>query len=438
MEDAEGQEHGKGDGNTHQNGVAHTQEKKEDRDHQDQTAYDIVLQVRHHDSDVLGLIHELGDGGPCRPGLFPLPDEPVDLVGDTQDVLPGPLLDLNVHCLSAVQACPARFVLEAVHDPGHVLEVDRSSIMECHDQAVDLIRAGELAGHPELKSAVCHTNGTARHISVFRCDDPLQLCNGETVVGKFVRKGLYPDFPLQSARDIHPQNAGYGLDVLLQVLGHLFESDKPYIAGHGIDHDGHLRDVHLKDLRIIFQIRRQFYLGKIHLVLGLLEYIVDVCACHELDDDGAVSFGAGGLDFLDGLQALEFFLDGNGNGLFDIFRGNTGIIGLDEDKGNGDIRGRLPGKQIVGNHPEEEDHNGQEDHTRPFSNCCFRYNHDLNMSVGLVTFLMISRGCPWSRKRWPTTMTLSPDFRPDVTWTSQPDSTPRWTFLFSARPWLST
>ena len=168
-------------------------------------------------------------------------DDPVDLVGDGDDVLAGPFLDRDVDGLAAVQAGPAGLLLEAVNDLGHVLQIDRLSVVGCQDQAVDFIRGGEFAGHPELKTAVAQADGAAGGVLVLAVQHLLQGVDGQAVVGQLFREDLNPDFPLQAAGDIDLQDPGNGLDIILQVIGDLLQAGQAAGAGQGKDDNGQSR-----------------------------------------------------------------------------------------------------------------------------------------------------------------------------------------------------
>ncbi len=98
--------------------------------------------------------------------------------------------------------------------------------MASNGQAVDLFRALELAGNPELESSVAHADGSAGYVLIFLGDDALESDDGETVVGQLVRVGFDPDLPLQSTGHLGLQNPGDGLDILRQVFGDLLEPDQ--------------------------------------------------------------------------------------------------------------------------------------------------------------------------------------------------------------------
>ena len=121
MEGHKRQQHGKGNGQAHQYSVAHTHDKKEYHNDQDQACDNVVLQVGHHDPDLLGPVHELGHLGPGRPCGHLFLDDQVDLFGYSQHVLTSAFFDLDVNGLAAVQTSPALFVFEPVYHPGHVL-----------------------------------------------------------------------------------------------------------------------------------------------------------------------------------------------------------------------------------------------------------------------------------------------------------------------------
>ncbi|MBA7672162.1 hypothetical protein ES703_80336 [subsurface metagenome] len=173
MEGHERQQHGEGNGQTHQHSVAHTHDKKENHNNQNQAGKDVVFQVGDHDPDVFGMVHQLAHLGPRGPGGHLLLDEFVDLLNDAQHILASTLLNLDVDRLAAIQTSAALLVFEPVDYPGYVFKVNRAALVQSDHKAVDFFGVLELARNAELEAAVAHADSPAGDILVFLGDNAL-------------------------------------------------------------------------------------------------------------------------------------------------------------------------------------------------------------------------------------------------------------------------
>ena len=107
-------------------------------------------------------------------------------------------------------------------------------------------------------------------------------------------------------------------DIFFQVIGDFFQAGQAAISGNGIDHDRQFGNIHLEYRRIIFKVLREILFGLIHLILDLLEDLVDIRSGDKFHVDHGDPFRADGMDFFNPVQPFQFFLNGNGDGCLDI------------------------------------------------------------------------------------------------------------------------
>ncbi len=169
-------------------------------------------------------------------------------------------------------------------------------------QGVDLLRGFKLTRDPQLKTPVAKLNCATRSILVFTLYLFLECSYGKTVIGKFLRKDLHPDFTLKATSDIDLQYPGDPLDLIFKIIGDILEARQSTGAGNGKDGDGHLGEVHLKDRGVFFQVTRQFPKGLINLVLHILQCLIYVGAGDKFDIDGGEPLGTHGLDLFQAIQ----------------------------------------------------------------------------------------------------------------------------------------
>jgi len=199
---------------------------------------------------------------------------------------------LNIDGLPAVEPGASLFILEPVHHPGHILEINRLPVVQAHHQAVNLIRRPELARYAQLEATVTHLNGATGYVLVLLGDHILQHQDGKPEIGQLVRIRFDAHLPFQPTGHIHFQHPGDGFKILLQILADLFQPFQAGCPGQGKNHDGHLGNVDLAHIRIILKVPRQVLLGHVNLILGLVQNIVDVGSGHKFDNDGAHALGA--------------------------------------------------------------------------------------------------------------------------------------------------
>ena len=147
-QDGEGNEHRERNRQRYQNAVAHSHDDHHDNDDQNQAGQHVVLQVGDHQPDELRLVERHVDVNRLRQSPLVALDNLEDLIGDRDDVRPGPLDHREGDALAAVKARVGLTVLEGVADTGHVAEVDGLALPLVDNQVVDLARFGELALHP--------------------------------------------------------------------------------------------------------------------------------------------------------------------------------------------------------------------------------------------------------------------------------------------------
>ncbi len=139
-------------------------------------------------------------------------------------------------------------------------------------------------------AAVTHCNGPARGVGVLIGHDLLERGDRDAVIGHFIRIDLDNDLALLAAGDIDLEHAGNRFDVFFQVIGDFF---KPRHTGgpmQGIHHDRQFREVDLEYRGVVLEIRRQIPFGFIHLVLYLLEDVIDIGSRNKLDIDIGFAF----------------------------------------------------------------------------------------------------------------------------------------------------
>ncbi len=129
----------KRDGDRHEERVPESQESHQHHDHQDQTGEDVVLELRYGVADVLR--HVADDGHPGARRKSALADLPApSLTASATSTMLAPVRFSTVSVTDGLTIEPRarRFVLEAIDDMGHVLDVDRLAVTDLDDEVFDL------------------------------------------------------------------------------------------------------------------------------------------------------------------------------------------------------------------------------------------------------------------------------------------------------------
>ncbi len=175
--------------------------------------------------------------------------------------------------------------------------------------------------------------------------DEAQLVEAESS-----RIGEDVDFSLSAPDDLDAIDPWNGFEIVLEVLGDLFELDESDLTREAHEQDGNLGQIDVLDTGIV-DFLGKLRLGDIDFVSGLLQSRVEIHLGIELHLDDRHAFAAGRTDLLDAGDAFELGLDGSGDERLDVLGTDAAVGRRDQDQRDLDLRKGLQRQREVGPAP---------------------------------------------------------------------------------------
>ncbi len=336
LHDDERQQHRERDRRADEEGVAQPH-GEEEHDHDEHDAgEDVVLEIGHHDADVLRLVGEEGRFHSRRPGCLEALDLRLQPVGELDDVRTRALLHRQRHRFPAVDARVGAALLEAVAHRGDVAHLHRALADHLDHELLDGERIFDLAGDAQRERLALERELAAGDRDVLVADRVEHVVERGAVEAQPLGVDVDLHFALHAADEGRPQHAGDRLDLVLHGLGQAPELDRADVAGEVDLQDRHIGEIELAQDRFL-GVGRELGLGEIDPVAHLLQREVEVDAGDELDVDHRDALGRRRGDLFDPLEPLQLAFELVGELALDVGGRGSRPQGVDEDVGNLDV-----------------------------------------------------------------------------------------------------
>ncbi len=360
LHDDEGEQHGERNRRADEERVAQPHGEEEHDDHEHHAGQDVVLEIGHHDADVLRLVGEEGRLDAWRPGRL----EPLDLglepIGKLDDVRARALLHRERHRLAAVDARVGAALLEAVAHRGDVAHLDRALSDDFDHELLDGEGVFDLARDAQGQRLPLELELAAGNRDVLVADRIEHVVERDAVEPQALRVDVDLHLALDAADERRPQHAGNRLDFVLNRLRQTPQLDRADVAREVHLENRHVGEVELAQDRL-FGVGRELGLGEVDPVAHLLQREVEVDAGDELDVHHRDALGRGRGDLFDSLEALELALELVGELAFDVGGRGSRPERVDEDVGNLDVREALARQRNIGRSAGDDDREQRED-----------------------------------------------------------------------------
>ncbi len=336
LHDDERQQHRERDRRADEEGVAQPHGEEEHDHHEHDAGEDVVLEIGHHDADVLRLVGEEGHLDSRRPGDLEALDFRLQPVGELDDVRARAFLHRQRHRFPAVDARVGAALLEAVAHRGDVAHLHRALADHLDHELLDGERILHLAGDPQGERLALERELAAGDRDVLVADRVEHVVERGAVEAQALRVDVDLHLALDSADERRAQHAGDRLDLVLDRLGQAPELDRADVAGEVDLQDRHIGEIELAQDRFL-GVGRELGLGEIDPVAHLLQREVEVDAGNELDVHHRDALGRRRGDLLDSLEPLELAFELVGELALDVGGRGSRPEGVDEDVGNLDV-----------------------------------------------------------------------------------------------------
>ncbi len=234
-------------------------------------------------------------------------DHRADRLDGFDDVLAGPLGNLQGHGLPAVDAGEALRVLERTADVCDVAEPDHGVAVDLDRHRHDVGDVLEQARHLDREPPLAGVLGTGGHQQVAVVHDGGGFADGQAVALDLDRIDEDFDHLVAVADDLCFEDAGNPLDGVLKLVGQLDECPLGHVAGQDDQDHREQAEIDLVDGRLV-GVGGKFRLGQVDPLADVVEGRIGVEAGLEFHHDAAAALVAGRAHFLDALDGPQFLL----------------------------------------------------------------------------------------------------------------------------------